>query len=511
MEKLILKFAYFLQASQKYYAVKHFIYEFLEDRHSKKKRYFDFFMIFLVLSTVGIMIYEVNHPLYDWMIDFEDTAIVFFIFEWLGRLWVVSHIRKQIIEDFEKAQLISQPFDLKKALKIAFKRKLAFIFSPMSLVDLLAILPYYRPLRILRILMLFRLFKLLRYANSVKQFSDVFIEKKFEFFTLSIMFLMAIAFGSTVIFIYEGNGVNENIHSFFDAIYWSVITISTVGFGDISPVTIEGKVATLFLVMGGLSVIAFFTSIVTTALNEKLPLLKEDKVKGEANALKDFVLICGYGQMGHRLAKELKKIKQNFIVLDNDNTQLEHIQSDNILAIKGDATDVNFLENLGVVQGASTVVALTHNDAINLAIILTMRSLNPNIKIIARANNSDIKDKFILAGANEVISANDIAALVATEYIGQPIAFEAIDDILLNSEQAIMEEVEIVHTSKYIGKPLSDIDFSAHNLILLGIMETEKNHKFYFNPPQDYILQETDMLITIGYEIAINKFRINIL
>ena len=511
MEQSILKFAYFLQSSRKYYTIKHFVYQFLEDRHSKKKRYFDFFMIFLVLSTVGIMIYEVNHPLHDWMIDFEDIAIVFFILEWLGRLWTVSHIRKQIIEDYEKSQLINQPFNLKESLKIAFKRKLAFIFSPMSLVDLLAILPYYRPLRILRILMLFRLFKLLRYANSVKQFGDVFIEKKFEFFTLSIMFLMAVSFGSTVIFIYEGAGVNENIHNFFDAIYWSVITIATVGFGDISPVTIEGKVATLFLVIGGLSVIAFFTSIVTSALNEKLPELKEDKVKGEANALKDFVLICGYGQMGKRLAIELQKVKQNFIVIDNDDIQLEHTQADHILAIKGDATDVNFLENLGVVKGASTVVALANNDAINLAIILTVRSLNEHIKIIAKVNNSEIKDKFFLAGASEVISANDMAALVATEYIGQPIAFEAIDDILLSSEQAIMEEIEIVHTSKYINRSISEINFAAHNLILLGVLETSKKHKFYFNPPQDYLLQETDMLIVIGYKVAINKFRVEIL
>ncbi|MCK5110001.1 MAG: NAD-binding protein [Arcobacteraceae bacterium] len=512
MKDLILKFAYFLEASQGYYSAKHFIYQFLEDTTSKKKRYFDFVMIFLVLSTVGILIFEVNHKPIAWLNTYETVAIFIFICEWLGRLWVISHSHKQIIKDYEKSQLINQPFNLGLSFKKIMTEKLSFIFSPMSIIDLLAILPSYRPLRILRILMLFRLFKLLRYANSIKQFSDVFVEKRFEFFTLAIMFFMAISFGSTIIFIYEGAGVNPNITSFFDAVYWSIITISTVGFGDITPVTVEGRVATLFLVVGGLSVIAFFTSIVTTALSARLVALKEEKVIGEANALKDFILICGYGQMGKVLADEFRKIKQKFIVIDHDNEMLVHASSQQILSIKGDATDPTFLTSIGINKGASTIVALTNNDAVNLSIILTARSQNPNINIIARANNSNIKDKLLIAGANEVIAANDIAALVATEYIGQPIAFEAIDDILLNSENAIMDEVELFANSPFIGYKLETINFSNFNLTLIGIMETANTNQFKFNPKKDqYILKEKDILIVIGYKEAIVNFKIDLL
>ncbi len=512
MKKLVLKFAYFLETSKRYYNAKHFIYEFLEDSGSKKKTYFDFVMIFLVLSTVGILIFEVNHKPIAWLNTYETIAIFIFICEWLSRLWVISHAHKQIITDYEKSELINQPFDLWLSIKKIVNEKISFIFSPMSIIDLLAILPAYRPLRILRILMLFRLFKLLRYANSIKQFSDVFIEKRFEFFTLAIMFFMAIAFGSTIIFIYEGAGVNPNITSFFDAVYWSVITISTVGFGDISPITVEGRIATLFLVVGGLSVIAFFTSIVTTALSARLIALKEEKVIGEANALKDFILICGYGQMGKVLANEFLKIKQNFIVIDFNEEVFEHSSSQKILSIQGDATDPVFLSNIGINKGASAVIALTNNDAVNLSIILNARAQNPDINIIARANNSNIKDKLMIAGANEVVAANDIAALIATEYVGQPIAFEAIDDILLNSKDAIMDEVEVLGNSPFIGEKLEKLKFGSFNLTLIGIINHKRKREFKFNPKQDqYIVDEKDILIVIGYKEAILNFKIHLI
>jgi voltage-gated potassium channel len=512
MGNLLLKFAYFLEGSHFYYTTKHFVYEFLEDTTSKRKKYFDFLMIFLVLSTVGIMIYEVNHITLPWLSTYETIAIIIFIIEWLGRFWVISHAHKQIIEDYEKSRLINQPFCIKSSLKTIIKDKVKFIFSPMSIIDLLAILPYYRPLRILRILMLFRLFKLLRYANSIKQFSDVFVEKRFEFFTLAIMFFMAIAFGSTIIFIYEGAGINDNIHTFFDAVYWSVITISTVGFGDISPVTTEGRVATLFLVIGGMGVIAFFTSIVTTALSARLLALKEEKVIGEANALKEFVIICGFGRMGKVLADEFVKIKQKFIIIDHNNDVFLHANTQNILSIKGDATDSSFLSSIGINKGASSIVAITDNDAVNLSIILTARSQNPHINIIARANNEKVKKKLFLAGANEVVSANETSALVAAEYVGQPIAFEAIDDILLNSEGAIMDEIEIIQKSNFIGHKLENIEFTKYNLTLIGIVETLNNKKFTFNPkPDQYIIKESDMLIIIGHKESVSKFKIELI
>ena len=513
MNTQFVRFAYFLESSKKYYRTKSFIYETLEGTNSKQRKYFDLFMIFLVLSTVAILIYEVNHQLLPWVDTYETIAIFIFIIEWLGRLWVSSNSRKHIIKDYEKSQLLNQEFHLNCSLRKILKEKVSFILSPMSIIDLLAILPYYRPLRILRILMIFRLFKILRYTNSIQQFRHVLLEKKFEFFTLAILFFMAIAFGSTIIFIYEGAGVNPNIHNYFDAIYWSIITISTVGFGDISPITIQGRIATLFLVVGGMGVIAFSTSIVTTALSEKLLILKEEKVMGETNSLSSFIIICGFGRMGKVLAKEFTKINQNFLIIDKNDEKFKDKNTQDFLAIKGDATDSSLLKNIGIHKEAATcMIAITDDDAVNLSIILSTRSLNPTIRIIARANNPKAKEKLLLAGASEVILANEIAALVASEYLGQPVAFEAIDDILLNSEDAIMDEIKIEESSYCIGLKLESININKFNITLIGVIKEENKKSFIFNPQKNtYIVEKNDIFIIIGNKESIQHLKMEIL
>ncbi len=443
---------------------------------------------------------------------YETFAIIIFIIEWLCRVWVSSHARKHIIQEYEKSELLHKPYSLKKSLHKIAKEKFAFILSPMSIIDLLAILPYYRPLRLLRIFMLFRLFKVLRYTNSLKQFRYVFIEKKVELFTLAIMFLMIITFGSTVIYIFEGAGVNPNIYNFFDAVYWSVITISTVGFGDISPVTTPGKLATLFLVIGGISVIAFFTSTVTTALHEKLPLIKQEKTISEASSMEDFTIICGFGKMGQIVAQELLKSDYKIIVIDKEKEQLQVDWKKNILRIDGDATDSALLLQLGVNKGAKNIIALTNDDATNLSIVLTAKAHAPNINIIARANTPEVKNKLLLAGANQVVSINEIVAQIATEYIGQPVAFNAIDDILLNTEGAIIDEIKISENSPLIGATLNCIEFFNYNLTLLGIIEAKNNKKLLFNPKKDqYTLKSKDVLIVMGYKDSIIELKIDIL
>jgi len=512
MKSLIISFAYFLESSKNYYQIKHLVYQLLDDVNFKYKKYFDFAMIFLVLSTIAILIYEVNHPQLEILNNFEIFAIIIFIIEWLGRLWTVTHIHKQIINDYEKSEFLNQPYFLAKSIKKIIKDKLAFIFSPMSIIDLLAILPTYRPLRILRILMIFRLFKLLRYTSSINEFSQVFIEKRFEFFTLALLFFIAVIFGSTIIFIFEGAGVNPNIETFFDAVYWSVITITTVGFGDISPITLPGRIATLFLVVGGLGVIAFFTSIVTTALQEKLQSIKEDKAVGEANTMREFTIICGFGRMGQVLAEQLQSVKEKFIIVDINEKQFQDKKFANYTTIKGDASSVSLLKDLGVVHRAKAVIALSDSDSVNLAIILTARSLSSSINIIARANRKKIEKKMYLAGANKVIPTTDITALVASEYVGQPVAFDAIDDILLNDKHAVMEEIEIFQNSSFIGNSLQTIDFDNYNLSLIGIITKSENNKFTFNPDKtSYILKPKDILIVIGYHDSIIQFKAEIL
>lgn len=506
MKHQSVNFFYSLDSSTTYTKIKTFTRNLLENNHYPYKKYFDFCMIFLVLSTIGILIYEVNHPKLAILDNYEYFAVGIFILEWLGRLWVYSDIRKVIIEDYEEALFFAKDYYLWNSLKKAIKEKFEYIFSPMSIIDLLAILPAYRPLRVLRIFLLFRLFKILRYANAVKEFVNVFKERKFELFTLILLTIMVIFFGSTIMFVFEGTGVNEKINNYFDAIYWAVITVSTVGYGDIVPVTVEGKFVTTVLIINGILVIAFSTSIITTSLVERMDVIKQSRVENQIQKLKEFVIICGFNTMAKYLINELLKEKKKILVIDNDKNDSKE---DNLLFINGDATDSDFLKKIGVGKSVNTIIALNEDDATNLSIVLGARMLDKNIQIITLVNNQEVENKLKLAGADYTINSNQISAYVASEYVGQPVAFEAVDLILLEEDRsAKVDEIEIVDEMAVIGKDICLIDFSNYNLTLIGIINRENKNEFIFNPINiSYELKEKDILIVIGYKQSLKDLR----
>ena len=514
MTKFLVSASYYLEVSKRYKKIKNFVYDILENTTYPYKKYFDFCMIFLVLSTIGILIFEVNNPELEFLDTYELFAIIIFIIEWLGRFWVSSNMHEFVIEDYEKSQMLDKEYCLSKTIKRIFKEKLQFVFSPASIIDLLAIIPYYRPLRILRILLIFRLFKILRYTDSIKNFYKIFFERRFEFLTLSIMYVMVVFFSSTIMYIYEGAGVNPKVENFFDAIYWSIITISTVGYGDVTPVTIEGRLVTLVLIISGFMVIAFGTSIITSGLVERMESIKEERVGASIAKLTDYTMICGFGMMGRILASELHKINEVFIILDHDGTAVELAKERGFLALKTDATNMALMENLGVAEHAKNVIALTNDDAVNLSIILSIKTLNPKVNIIARANDETSVAKFKMAGASEVITPNELSTFFASEYIGQPVAFEAIDAMMIDDEStgASLDEIEILDNLTLIGQDVSVINFAQYNLTLLGVIDGNDKSNFVFNPLRiGYQLKAKDILVLIGYKSAIEELKLDIL
>jgi voltage-gated potassium channel len=465
-------------------------------------------MVFLVISTVGILIYEVKHPLPSFIDSYEYFAVGIFILEWIGRFIISFESHKQIIKDFEESQFVNMPYNLFSSIKIISSEKLSYIFSLASIIDLLAILPSYRPLRILRIFLLFRLFKVLRYSNSLNQFIKVFVEKKLELSLLLMLYLLVIFFSSTILYIYEGNGLNSKVTSFFDAIYWAFITVSTIGYGDITPVSGAGKSITLVLIITGYTVIAFFTSIVTSSISEKLDIIKESKALSNVKKLKNYILVCGYGKSGQVLVEDLQQNGYEVLIIEQDAKVVELGELKNLNIIKDDATNIDLLKKIGINDRIKSVVVLTQDDTVNLSIILAVRSLNKTIPILSRCNGLKTLDKLKLAGATDIIGINETAGLVALGHIKAPIAFEAMDDILVDYNGATMSEIEIFQNSPFVGKKLSIVDFDRFNINFIGIIHSDDINNFIFNPnKEDTILQEKDFLIIIGYERTIQDFK----
>ncbi|MCK5830913.1 MAG: NAD-binding protein [Methylococcales bacterium] len=519
LTRIIVYFAYFLKRNKHHTKTKQFFYNLLENSESKMKSYFDAFMICLVMLSVFFLVYSVEHTLNEASEWLEQFVIFIFITEYLLRGWLYSDTHRMIIKEYEKADYLNIKFSLFKTFKKIVGKKLRYIFSFFAIIDLLAILPSYRPLRILRVLLIFRLFKLFRYSNSIKIFSDVLVSKQFELITLAIFMGFLVFISSIAIYLFENISVGGHIRHLYDAFYWSIVTISTVGYGDITPQTTGGRLVTVTLILAGLGVLSFFTSIIVAAFNDKMDSLRDNRTYDELSRYKRHIIICGFGRVGQEVAKQLKKDKLAFIIIDQDKNKIIAAKHEQYLAIQDDASINSVLINAGINTGATAILCTTGSDVANVYITLTSRYLNPTINIISRANRKDSEKKLYQAGANNVIQPFETAGLLAAGFIGQPAAFEAIRGILHGQKNISMDTLIVSPNSLLDKLKIDNLDLEKRKLTLIGVISSNKKHlkhrnsyqvknqHFYFNPEKYFELQEQDILVVLGRKYSIDYFQ----
>lgn len=517
--RALIYFAYSLKRNKRYTQNKQFFFNVLENPDSRLKSYFDIFMICVVMLSVFLLVYSVNHPVNKISERFESGVIVIFIAEYLLRAWLYSDIHLMIIRLHEKADYLNVPFSILSLLRQVIRSKMSYIFSFFSLIDLLAILPSYRPLRIIRVLLIFRLFKLFRYSNNIKIFSDVIRNKRFELITLATFMGFLVFIASVTIFLFENKGEGGQIRHLYDAFYWSIITLSTVGYGDITPQTVGGRLVTVSLILTGLGTLSFFTSIIVADFNDKMDTLRENRTYAELNRFKRYIIICGFGRIGQEVAFQLTKHKQPFVIIDTDESRISLAKRKKYLAIKNDASVNSVLIHAGINKSATAVLCTTGSDVANVYITLTSRYLNADIKIISRANRPDTVKKLYQAGAHDVVQPCKITGLLAAEYIGQPVAFEAILGILQGQKEVVMDTVTITLNSALVNQCIGSLDFKQRKLVLMGVISSTskppsyrqcypiKHQHFYFNPEDHFELQEQDILIVLGKKYSIEYFQ----
>ncbi|MGZ8162026.1 MAG: NAD-binding protein [Methylobacter sp.] len=519
LTRLIVYFAYFLKTSRRYQRVKLFFYNLLENPNSRLKSYFDIFMICLVMLSIFLLIYEVDNKPDESEVLFEHCVIGLFIVEYLLRGWLYSDNHKIILEQYEKAVYLNIPFRLGKVARLILARKVKYVFTPLALVDLLAILPSYRSLRILRVFLIFRLFKLFRYFNSIKLFAKILASKRFELVTLGIFLGLLVFTGSTAIYLFENPANGGQVKNLFEAFYWAIVTVATVGYGDITPQTTGGRLIAMVLILIGLGILSFLISIIVAAFNEEMEELREHSTYAELNRFDDFIIICGFGRVGQHIARQLEKDKLHFVIIDNGESNVLKARRLGYVVIHADASKNSVIQEAGINNGATAVICTTGDDVINVYITLTSRHLNPYIRIISRANNQDNVKKLYQAGASNVIQPFEIAGMVVAEYIGQPVAFEAILGIIREESHIIMGTLCVYSGSFIDGMTIAGIGFEQRKLMLIGIISANsmhgkyknsypvKNQHFYFNPESHFVLREGDLLVVMGREYAIDYFR----
>ncbi|HXK55554.1 MAG TPA: ion transporter, partial [Gammaproteobacteria bacterium] len=364
----IVHLCYLLDDNQTYLRTKRFFYGLLSDPTSPMRTRFDVTMIVLVIASVSILVYEIKQDL-GWFGDaFEIFIVTVFIIEYLLRAWIYNDSRSIIIEQYEQAEFVHAEFHIAPALKKVLREKWRYATSPLAIIDLLAILPSLRGVRFLRIFLLFRLFKLFRYASNVSEFAKVLAEKRFELATLGLIAGFIVLASSTAIYVLEGGLDGSQIDTLYDAVYWSLVTVSTVGYGDIIPHSPEGRFVAMILIVSGIGFISFFTSIIVSAFAAKLNTLREQRLFAELGRFQDFTLICGYGRVGEVVVEKLAAEKAHLLVLEKELEKVELARSAGYLALQGDASDNALLERLHIQDSIKTVVCSTGDDVVNVFI-----------------------------------------------------------------------------------------------------------------------------------------------
>jgi voltage-gated potassium channel len=504
MRDKLLSLMLSLHASSRYQKSKAFVRGVLFDDTNRLKRIFDISIIFLVITSVFILIYEVNHTVPRWL-DNYDIFVVSFIFaiEYILRLWVHNDISNLVYSEYDDALFLKKEFDIYRVLKKGIKEKLQYMITPSAIVDLLAILPAYRPLRILRVFILFRVFKLLRYTKSINQFVEVIVNKKFELLTLLFLLLFIVFTSGMAIYILEA-GKNENITSLFDGLYWAIVTISTVGYGDISPVTDVGRAISILIIISGIAMISFVTSVIVSAFSERLSELKDYRIIERLNKQESFMIICGYGQLTKMFFRQDRFDIGAYVILESDINQVNQATKDGYIAINESASSFHSLSKFNYEKSNITLMALTSDDVENIYITLNAKSISKKIKVIARVNNPENIKKFKSAGADELLMPNLIANTMIYTAITQPTMYKAMHAILTGKSLANIDEVHVHNSHGLIDRTIDEIDFKEHKLLFMGV---KRGSEFIFNPEGDFVIEAYDVMLVMGKKISIEYFK----
>ncbi|WP_241761481.1 ion transporter [Sulfurimonas gotlandica] len=509
IQRLIVDLAYFINTSDAYQRKKRFFYNLLENSSYKYKKYFDIFMITLIFASVVILIREVKSHVNDDLLFFNNyiVSIIFFI-EYMLRLWISSSVTQVIIDQSEHDVMLGNKFKLLKAIKDIIIAKFKYILSIKAIIDLLAIIPFFHQLRLLRIFILFRVFKLFRYAKSIQTFTSVISAKKFEFFTLLIFASIIIFVSSVLIYVMEANNPDSPIDTLFEAVYWSIVTISTVGFGDIVPVTQEGRVVAMFVIVAGIGVFSFTTSLIVTSFTEKLDEIKDLKVIDDISKLKEFYLICGYENVSKEVAKKLS-LNNKVIIMEEDFNKSESAKKDGFISLNYDPGSIESYKklNINIETQVKAILCLSHSDVENVYTALTVRSFNKDVFILSILINKMNRNKLNFAGVNELFYEKELVGIIAKEFVGQPVAFEAIHALRTNYNGIDVQEMLVSDRVLESFVTVGQLENKKYRIILLGIYKKVRK-RFFFNPIDSTVLEVGDYLLVIGNTQFLKEFSI---
>ncbi len=295
-------------------------------------------------------------------------------------------------------------------------------------------------------------------------------------------------------------------YSWVEAFYMTIITVTTVGFGEIRPLSTEGKIFTVFLIILSVFIFAYALTVITEYIlsRNSLQLLKKKKVRNQIENLKDHVVVCGFGRNGMQAAERLEAYKKPFVVIERDKEIIEKYE-DEVLFVEGDANEDEVLLLAGV-ERAQYLIAALPDDAVNLFVVLSARQLNSKLFIISRASLITSQKKLQLAGANKVIMPDKIGGDHMASLVVMPDLITFMDKLGTEGKNTTnLEEVAIENFSNQMDyNSLRDLDLRRKTgCTIIGYIEPNGN--YIINPEADLKLEPKSKVIVLGRPEQIRK------
>ncbi len=288
-------------------------------------------------------------------------------------------------------------------------------------------------------------------------------------------------------------------YSLIEALYMTVITFSTVGYGEVRPLSPLGRLFTIGIILVGVGTGAYLFSTIAEYIvaGELEGTLRQRRIMRTLEKMRDHYIVCGYGRVGEHVAQELRTLGLPFVVIEVDPGIAERCERERVPYIIGDATEDETLKLAGIDRARGLVAALD-TDADNVFVVLSARALNPNLMIVARATTDDVERKLLKAGADRVVSPYTMAGYRIVSLLVRPNVIHFLDTALRSQDLELwLEEIEIMPNSSLVGKTLEEAAIRARTgANILAIIRPAEKRLIDWSPSLK--LQAGDILIVLG-------------
>lgn len=293
--------------------------------------------------------------------------------------------------------------------------------------------------------------------------------------------------------------------AFFDSLWLTIVSVLTIGYGDISPESTGGKILTLVLIPSAISLTTYMLAQLAGAIiGGKLSSeVRKRRMRLKIQDLHQHIILCGYGRVGQQVFQQLRHENQPLVVIENDENVINELPED-VLYVKGNATEDCVLIQAGVDRAKGMIVTLP-DDADNVFITLTVKGMNPSLYTVVRAERDFSEEKLYRAGADKVINTSNIGGKRMATAITKPVSVDYVETILHDTlNDYNIEEIHIPKDSPLLNQTLKESDI--RRIYGVNIVAIKRKDRIISNPEGDETFQENDLLIVFATSEQLKRF-----